>query len=84
MNLTQAANFLHISSSTLRMALERGEIQAEHPLPGGPWIINRGILEGDSAQQLVARVHSREHTPATSIATQTTLDLSSTLKGGAV
>ena len=46
MNLTQAADFLHISSTTLRMALERGEIQAEHPFPGGSWIINRSILEG--------------------------------------
>jgi hypothetical protein len=78
MNLTQAADVLHISSTTLRMALDRGEIQAEHPFPGGPWIINRSILEGASAQQLAARIHSRAHTPATPMTDQGILDLSGT------
>jgi DNA invertase Pin-like site-specific DNA recombinase len=78
MNLTQAAEFLKISSTTLRLALERGEIQAEHPFPAGPWILNRSILEAESAQQLAARIHRREHTPATPMADQATLDLSAT------
>jgi hypothetical protein len=78
MNLTQAADFLHINSTTLRMALERGEIQAEHPFPGGPWIINRRILEAETAQKLAARVHFREHTPAKPMTDQATLDLSDT------
>ena len=78
MNLTQAADFLHINSATLRMALEREEIHAEHPFPGGPWIINRSILEAENAQQLVARVHRRERIPATAMTAQATLDLSGT------
>jgi len=78
MNVTQAADFLHINSATLRMALEREEIHAEHPFPGGPWIINRSILEAENAQQLVARVHRRERIPATAITAQATLDLSGT------
>jgi DNA invertase Pin-like site-specific DNA recombinase len=78
MNLTQAAEFLQISSTTLRMAFECGQIQAEHPFPGGPWIINRSILEAETAQQLAARVHRRAYTPATQMTDQTILDLSGT------
>lgn len=36
MNLTEAAEFLGISPRTLRLAVERGEIVAEHPLSEGP------------------------------------------------
>jgi hypothetical protein len=36
MNLTQAADFLGINSRTLRIAVEQGEIQAEHPLSLAP------------------------------------------------
>jgi hypothetical protein len=34
-NLTGAAAFLGISRRTLRLAIDRGEIEAEHPLPDG-------------------------------------------------
>jgi hypothetical protein len=33
LNLTQAASRLGISSVTLRLAIERGEIEGEHPIP---------------------------------------------------
>ena len=36
MNLTEAAAFLKVSPRTLRLAVDRGEIVAEHPLPDGP------------------------------------------------
>src|SRR5215467_8868798 len=36
-NLTQAAHILNLSPKTLRLAVERGEIEARHPLPDGPW-----------------------------------------------
>jgi hypothetical protein len=79
MNLTQAADFLNINSTTLRIAFERGEVRAEHPFPSGPWIVNRSALEADSAKKLAARVHCRrEHTPATPIKNQVILDLSDT------
>ena len=78
MNLTQAADFLEINSTTLRIAFERGEIQAEHPFPRGPWIVNRSSLQTESAIRLAARLHGREQTPATSIKDQAILDLSET------
>ena len=37
MNLTEAAHRLGISARTLRLAVERGEIEAEHPFAEGPW-----------------------------------------------
>ncbi len=36
MNLTQAAQSIGINPRTLRLAVERGEIHADHPLPDGP------------------------------------------------
>jgi len=63
-NLTDAAALLDISSRTLRLAIDRGEIPAEHPFADGPWIISRDILEGEAAQSLKRRVHVRPRHPA--------------------
>ena len=43
---TEAADHLQISGITLRLAIQRGEIQAEHPLASGPWVINRRTRNG--------------------------------------
>ena len=51
-NLTDAADYLGISSRTLRLAIDRGEIPADHPFADGPWVINRAILDGVAAQDL--------------------------------
>ena len=68
LTLTKAAQFLRISPITLRRAVERGEISAEHPLPDGPWILPRTALESEAASTLVRRVqrslHPRKTTPA--------------------
>jgi len=77
-NLTQAASFLDINSTSLRIAFERGEIQSEHPFPSGPWIVNRSDLQTKSARRLVARLHGREHAPVTPTKDQASLDLSGT------
>src|SRR5262249_5242604 len=61
MNLTEAAQFLGVSSTTLRAAVDRAEIKAEHPLPHGPWVFARTALETDAAQELVRRVHRTLH-----------------------
>jgi DNA invertase Pin-like site-specific DNA recombinase len=68
LTLTKAAQSLGISPITLRLAVERGEIVAEHPLQDGPWIFSRTDLESEAAKQLVRRVqrsslHSRKTTP---------------------
>ncbi len=56
LTLTKAAQSLSISPITLRMAVERGEIAAEHPLQDGPWIFSRTALESEAAKTLVRRV----------------------------
>jgi DNA invertase Pin-like site-specific DNA recombinase len=58
MNLTKAAEFLGISSTALRHAAQRGEIQGEHPLRDGPWLFSRATLESESATRLVNRIQN--------------------------
>ena len=61
LTLTKAAQFLGISPITLRTAVERGEITAEHPLTDGPWIFPRTALASEAATKLVRRVQHRLH-----------------------
>jgi hypothetical protein len=56
MNLTEAAEVLGVSGRTLRLAVERGEIEAEHPLADGPWVLSRRALQTEAAAKFVARV----------------------------
>jgi DNA invertase Pin-like site-specific DNA recombinase len=78
MNLTNAANLLGISARTLRLAVERGEIQAQHPFPDGPWVFNRSELETQAARTLVQRVSDRNGNPALPAAEQANFEFSST------
>ena len=39
LNLRQAAALVGVAPRTLRIATERGEMEALHPLPNGPWIL---------------------------------------------
>ena len=63
-NLTDAAACLDISPRTLRLAIDRGEIPADHPFADGPWVINRDILESKTAQALKRRAHIQPRKPA--------------------
>ena len=63
-NLTGAAALLDISPRTLRLAIDRGEIPADHPFADGPWVINRDILDSEAAQTLKLRAHTRPRKPA--------------------
>ena len=63
-NLTEAAHVLGISPPTLRNAVERGEIEADHPLPEGPWVFQRHALDTSAATTLIARVRRRTHEAA--------------------
>jgi DNA invertase Pin-like site-specific DNA recombinase len=56
MNLTEASDSLGVSARTLRVAVERGEIEAAHPLADGPWVFNRSELETKAAMIFVERV----------------------------
>jgi Bacterial regulatory protein, Fis family len=78
MNLTKAARALGINPRTLRLAVERGEIEAEHPLRDGPWVFQRRVLETPAAATLVARVRDRNHQAAIPNSQQGDLGFSST------
>jgi hypothetical protein len=57
----------------LRLAIERGDIEGEHPLPDGPWVINRKQLETRRAKSLARQAKQRQGNPAVPNPNQTTL-----------
>ena len=78
LTLTEAADHLQISGITLRLAIERGEIEAEHPLASGPWVIHRRALETEQAIQLVERIHRQRRNPVLDASGQSLIDFSAT------
>jgi hypothetical protein len=60
------------------VAVERGEIEGEHPLPDGPWVINRQVLDSPAAMQIVERARRSTRTPAKPSRDQKTLGFSDT------
>lgn len=78
MNLTEAARFIAISARTLRLAVERGDLKAEHPLPDGPWIFKRNTLKTSAIAELAARARARHRRAAIPVDEQGILDLSTT------
>jgi excisionase family DNA binding protein len=81
-NLSEAAKLLGTTRSTLRDAIERGEIAAERPIACGPWILNRQSLQSERAQKFKERVHSAQAHPTTADSKQCSLDLSTTYEKG--
>jgi hypothetical protein len=63
LNLTQAAAHLGVSPKALRVAAERGEIAAVHPLAGGLWIFSRTDLEDQPRKRLQNGRSARQNTP---------------------
>ena len=59
MNLTQAAAYLNVCGSALRNRVERGEIEAMHPLPDGPWIFSRKHLDQPGVRTAIERIRRR-------------------------
>jgi DNA invertase Pin-like site-specific DNA recombinase len=76
MTLTAAATLLGISTRTMRLAVEQGEIVGDHPLKDGPWVIQRQALETETARRVVDRARSRNRDPAVPGPEQPTLDFS--------
>lgn len=62
----------------LRLAIERGQVPGEHPLPDGPWVINRSNLETEATERLRQRAQSRSRTSAKPDPQQRTLGFSGT------
>lgn len=78
MNLTEAAAFLRVSPRTLRLAVEAGEMQAEHPLADSPWLFRRQELMSEAAQPVQERAHRGGRQPAIPAENQSSLPFSST------
>ncbi len=78
MSMTEAAAFLSVSSRTLRLAVERGELEAEHPLADGPWIFKRRTLQAAAAMKMLERIRSGNRDPAVPTAEQRSFSFSST------
>jgi len=64
LNLTKAAAYIGISAKTLRLAAERREIDAIHPLPDGLWIFSRATLDGPAARAVGERARQTNKYPA--------------------
>jgi hypothetical protein len=78
LNLSEAAAIVGVAPRTLRLAAERGEVDARHPLEDGPWIFNRAEIEGPAARALAARAKGNAKYPAASDPTQKSLFPSTT------
>jgi DNA invertase Pin-like site-specific DNA recombinase len=63
LTLNDAAALIGIAARTLRLAAERGEIEAAHPLADGPWLFRRADLDGPAGQAVAQRVQSRRPPP---------------------
>jgi len=78
LTLTEAADQLHMSGITLRLAIERGEIDAEHPLSNGPWVINRRALETPKAVRFAEQSRRERRNPVLDVSGQGVIDFSAT------
>lgn len=78
LNLHESADMIGVSPQTLRLAIERQEIPGEHPLPDGPWVINRADLQTSAVSDLVQRARRRAHAPAKPNSQQQSLGFLST------
>jgi hypothetical protein len=78
LTLTEAADQLHMSGITLRLAIERGEIEAEHPLANGPWVINRRSLETPKAVRFAEQSRRERRNLVLDVSGQGIIDFSTT------
>ena len=78
LNLSRAATIAGVAPRTLRLAAERGEIDATHPLAEGPWIFSRADLDGSAVRRLAQRAKLHQKHPAVPHPVQQTLFTSTT------
>jgi hypothetical protein len=76
LTLSRAAAVVGVAARTLRLAAERGEIDARHPLEDGPWLFRRADLDSPAAKNLLSRARSNPKHPAVSGPAQQNLILS--------
>ena len=63
LNLSKAAQLLHVAPRTLRLAAQAGEIESIHPLPDGPWIFSRAVLSSSRARAITERARQNPKYP---------------------
>jgi hypothetical protein len=73
MALKHAAVYAKLSPSALRRAAQCGEIASQHPLPAGPWIFERDVLDQPDARAVLDRI--RTHGGAVPSADQLPLEI---------
>jgi hypothetical protein len=78
LNLGEAAAIVGVAPRTLRLAAERGQIDATHPLEDGPWIFSRADLDSTAVHDLALRANSHPRHPALPDAAQQNLFSSTT------
>ena len=78
MNLSHAAQLVGIAKGTLRVGIDRGDIEAERPIGCGPWVLNKQNLETERARRFIGRVRLGKSNPTTKPTEQATLELSTT------
>ena len=66
LNLSNAARLLKVAPKTLRLAAEASEIETIHPLPDGPWIFSRTVLESPPARSITERARQNTRHPTKS------------------
>ena len=78
LTLTEAADQLQMSGKTLRLAIERGDIEAEHPLANGPWVLQHRALETDRAVRFIEQIRTPRRKAALPASDQSIIDFSAT------
>ena len=63
LNLTKAAAYLQVSAKTLRLAAERGDVCAAHPLLDGPWLFDRMVLDTPETRAVIERAKQHAKDP---------------------
>jgi hypothetical protein len=58
MALKHAAAYAKLSTAALRRAAQRGDIPSQHPLPLGPWIFDRAVLEQPDTRAVLDRIRT--------------------------
>jgi len=78
LNPGDAASVVGVAPRTLRLAAERGEIDAAHPLADGPWLFRRADADGPAGRAIALHARSGRTHPAVAGAAQQNLFQSNT------